>query len=109
MRGFRTTKPPAESVTVIVASYKPGVTHAPLSARPFQFSVTWPAGCEAVVKVRNTEPEETFLNWPVKGTERDWNVVTVMLKVSPFVTFGAAAGLNIGDEIVKFETAGAVP
>jgi hypothetical protein len=109
MRGFRTAEAPAESVTVIVASYRPGATHAPLSARPFQVKTTWPDGCEEVVNVRNTEPDERFLNWPVNVTERPWNVVTVMVKVSPPVTVGAAAGLNIADEMVTFETAGAVP
>src|SRR4051794_2449912 len=109
MRGFRTVDPPAESVTMIVASYKPGATHAPLSARPFQLNVTCPDGCEEVVTVRNTEPDERFLNWPVTVTVRDWNVATAMLNVSPAVTVGAAAGLKIGDEIVKLETTGAVP
>src|SRR5258708_32176216 len=109
MRGFRSTEPPMESVTVIVASYKPGATHAPLSARPFQLNATCPDGCAEVVIVRKTEPDERFLNWPVPVTELPWNVATVMPKVSPLVTVGAAAGLNIGDEIVKFETTGAVP
>src|SRR5947209_6457470 len=103
--GFRTVELPAESMTVIVASYTPGATHAPLSARPFQFRMTWPAPWEAVVIVRRIEPEPRFLRSPFTVTVRDWKVATVMRNSSP----AAEAGLKTGQEIVRFEMTGAVP